>query len=120
MVINMNRSSVEIQCSLIEKLIVLDMTLGVALPFEDGVGEVGVLLLQHLELPLYLLSCLGDLGCNEAEVTTVPLEQLHQSTNLCLGPVGWNCLLGGSLSNLLLLLAHPILQGNLINKGLNG
>ena len=89
----MNRSSVEIQCSLIEKLILLDQTEGVALPFEDGVGEVGVLLLEYLELPLYLLSCLGYLGCNEAEIATVPLEQLDQSSKLCLGPVGWSCLL---------------------------
>jgi hypothetical protein len=81
---------------------------------------VGVLLLQHLELPLYLLSCLGYLGRNEAEIATVPLEQLDKASKLCLGPVGWSCLLGGSLSNLLLLLAHLIFESNLIYKGLNG
>jgi hypothetical protein len=81
---------------------------------------VGELPLHNFELALYLLPSLADLGGDEGEVTSVPLQQLHQDSHLLLTPKGRCSLLCRLLNNPLMLLPSPILESDLIDEGLNG
>lgn len=87
---------------------------------EDGVGKVGIFPLHHLELPLYLLPCLSDLGGNEGKVTSIPLQEFHKGSQFILGPIGRGGLLWRILNNLLMFLASSVLKSNLIDESLNG
>lgn len=57
-------------------------------PLEDGLCQTGVLLLQDLELALYLVSCLVELAGDDCEVTAELPEELEEGGDFCFGPVG--------------------------------
>lgn len=83
-------------CSLSEEIVLLDLHLAGNsfqslvrnLPLEDSLCKLGVLFLQHLELPLDLVSGFVHLRSDHGKVAAVLPKEFDKGVDVWSGPVG--------------------------------
>lgn len=112
-----------VSCSLSEEIVLLNLHLsgksfqGLVrnLPLEDGLCQLGILLLQHLKLPLDLVPGFVELGGDHGEVAAVLPEEVDEGRDVGPGPVGDVLLLGLGDGSVLVL--EFVLEGDFVDEG---